>query len=372
MALEVLSTGPMTTVQDLGRRGFGSKGYRRCGACDKYAMRISNLLAWNLARDDDSPVLEFTLFGGRIRFGEKTLIALAGADMEAKLDGKRIPMYQTVAVKAGQILELGAAKNGLRTYLAVNGGLDVPKVMGSCSTDTVCKIGGLEGSALRAGDRIELRRGSWPWKDREDAEKAFEYLKEKKVEFTISEDLYWLKNASFRCRCMGQELIPVLRMVAGPQEEAFTEESMETLRRSVYRVGADSNRMACRLTGPRLEARDGYDIVSDGIVEGSVQVSANGQPIIMLADHQTTGGYAKIGTVISADIPAIAQRRPGESIGFLLVSPSEANEAYRTEEKKLAWLRGKLLTYLSEYDVLRDLEIKYGKDEMNDFNRFKL
>lgn len=374
MGLEILSAGPMTTIQDLGRQGFGDKGYRRCGACDKYAMRLANLLAWNLAKGDNSPVLEFTLSGGKIRFLENCLFALTGGDMEPKLDGRTIPMYRTVLARAGEVLEMGIAKSGLRTYLAVNGGIDVPKVMGSCSTDTVCKIGGLGGNALKVGDRLKIGAESQPWSEKKETEKAFVSLKESGAEFVLTKDLFWVKNASFRYRSMGQDLIPVLRTVPGPQEDAFTEEAMDVFRRSIYRVGMDSNRMACRLNGPILEAKHGYDIVSDGIVEGSVQVSANGQPMVMLADHQTTGGYAKIGTVVSSDLSAIAQRKPGEAIGFCFVSPKEAIEAYRLEEKKLGWLREKILVHLKkntackEADFFRETERKIA----DDFNRFEL
>lgn len=343
MAIEILNVGPMTTIQDLGRRGYGSKGYRECGACDKYAMRIANLLAWNLSENDNSAVIEFTLFGGSFRFTEETLVALAGADMNPKLDGMPVSMYQTILVQPGQIMELGIASKGLRTYLAVNGGIQVPEVMGSRSTDTACRIGGLEGRALKAGDQLNCQSSA----------PVIEKFRRMKKRFVLTEDLCWIKSASFRYRSVGSELIPVMRIIAGPQDEYFTEEAMDVLRRSVYQIGADSNRMACRLTGSVLEAVNGYDIVSDGIVEGSVQVSANGQPIVMLADHQTTGGYAKIGTVVSTDLSAIAQRRPGEKIGFLFVTPEEANEAYRLEEKKLHWLRRNILSGGKEHDFSR-------------------
>lgn len=366
--LEILSAGPMTTVQDLGRQGFGDKGYRRCGACDKYAMRLANLLAWNVAEKDNRPVLEFTLSGGKIRFLKTCLFALTGGDMEPKLDGKPIPMYGTVLARDGEVLELGIAKSGLRTYLAVHGGIDVPKVMGSCSTDTICKIGGFGGNALQAGDRLKIGA------KKKEAEKVFLILREKQAGFVLTEDLFWIKSASFRYRSMGQDLIPVLRTVPGPQDDAFTEEAMDVFGRSVYRVGMDSNRMACRLNGPILEAKQGYDIVSDGIVEGSVQVSANGQPMVMLADHQTTGGYAKIGTVVSFDLSAIAQRKPGEAIGFCFVSPKEAVDIYRLEEKKLGWLREKLLTYLKMDMDCKETDIFHttGRKITDDFNRFEL
>ena len=354
MALEILTAGPMATVQDMGREGCADRGYRRCGACDKYAMRLANILAGNREQAGAAcAVIEFTLYGGRLRFTEPTVFALAGAAMPAVLDGRAVPMFASLEAAAGQVLELGAAERGLRTYLAVRGGIDVPPVLGSRSTDTACTIGGFRGRALQSGDELQIGRelpgrqtgglaqdqsDQWesdPTCSGWDAGSLFTGPGGRPA---LGPELSWLRQASYRYRSMGPELIPVLRIVAGPQDDSFCPEAFERLRHEVYRVSVDSNRMACRLEGPALPAKDGYDIVSDGIAEGSVQVSANGQPMVMLADHQTTGGYAKIGTVISADLPAIAQSRPGDHIAFLFVTPQEANEAYRLEERKLRWL----------------------------------
>ncbi|MDO4344301.1 MAG: biotin-dependent carboxyltransferase family protein [Eubacteriales bacterium] len=332
MALEILAAGPLATVQDMGREGMGSLGYRRCGAADKYAMRLANILAGNMKAGTDVPeraaAIEFTLSGGRIRFTKAGRIALAGADMSPKLDGEDIPMYASVQVRAGQILELGFAARGLRMYLAVGGGINTKPVLGSRSTDCACALGGADGRALRAGDILETGK-----------------FTEQVGAFALGEDYFWLKRPSHPYRSVGEQLLPVLRVVAGPQEEAFTEEAKENLRRGVYQVTSDSNRMACRLKGPALAAKGGSDILSDGIVEGSIQVAANGLPMVMLADHQTTGGYAKIGTVISTDIPAIAQRKPGECIGFTYITPKEAGEAYRKEVRKLEWLKQEMITH---------------------------
>lgn len=327
MALEVISAGPLVTVQDLGRGGMGSLGYRRCGACDKYAMQIANILAGNIEKSDTAAVLEFTLSGGTIRFTKDGMIALTGADMSPKLDSKSVRMYQSIEVRAGQTLELGFAADGIRTYLAVDGGIDTEPVLGSRSTDNTCGLGGVRGRALQAGDVL----------------KTGESIGIKTV-FSITDDMFWLKKPSYPYRSVGNQLIPVLRVVAGPQEDAFTEEAKENLRRGVYKVTADSNRMACKLEGMALATKAGADIISDGIVEGSIQVAANGQPIVMLADHQTTGGYAKIGTVISTDIPAIAQRRPGECVGFTYITPEESGEAYKKEVRKLKWLKEEIVT----------------------------
>lgn len=327
MALEILAAGPLATVQDMGRAGMGRFGYRRCGACDKYAMQLANILAGNIEHSGAAAV-EFTLSGGSVRFTQDCRIALAGADMSPKLDGKSVPVYASLDVRAGQVLELGLARDGLRTYLAVGGGIGTEPVLGSRSTDCACGLGGPEGRALRAGDVLET--GAY----RADVHR-----------FSLTEELFWLKKPSNPYRSVGAQLLPVLRVVAGPQEEAFTEEAKENLRRGVYKVTADSNRMACRLDGAPLPQKEGADILSDGIVEGSIQVAANGLPMVMLADHQTTGGYAKIGTVISADIPALAQRMPGTCIGFTYITPEEAGEAYRKEVRKLEWLKREMITH---------------------------
>lgn len=336
MSLEIVKSGPLTTIQDGGRTGYGRMGYRRCGACDRYAMELANILAGNW-EDRRQAVIEFTMRGGTLRFGSEAVIALTGADMEPKLDGTAIAMYQPVCVRPGQVLELGFAKTGLRTYLAVGGGLLLSEVMGSSSTDSTCGIGGVEGRPLKDKDLLQLRSSR-------EAELYREDITGREKEFGIPDDWFWLRQPAYPYRSVGRELVPVMRVVPGPQEEAFTEKGRETLWRSVYRVAADSNRMACRLEGAELERVNGSDIISDGIVEGSIQVAANGLPMVMLSDHQTTGGYAKIGTVIHLDLAAIAQRKPGESIGFTYITPEQANEAYRKEVEKLEWLKQELVT----------------------------
>lgn len=316
MSVRVLQAGALTTVQDLGRKGYARQGYRECGACDKYAMQLANILAGN---PRDAAVLELTLMGGRFLMEADICFALTGADMRPRLDGKDILMYKPVAAKAGQRLELGAAVSGLRCYLAFSGGIDVPEVMGSRSTDLRCGLGGLEGRALRSGDRLVLGEARVP------GARLPQSLKR------------WLAHPGTPLVSLNGKLAPVLRAVPGPQEERFTESARTAFAKNFYIMQADSDRMGARFCGAALEAVQGYDIISDGIVEGSVQVSNNGQPIVMLADHQTTGGYAKIATVISADIPAAAQCRPGEKVCFRYVDPKEAVEAARAQKRRLDW-----------------------------------
>lgn len=328
MALEIISSGPLTTVQDLGRTGYAAQGFQESGACDKYALKLANLLVGN---PHESAGLEFTLKGGTIRFTAPEVIALTGADMRPEINKTPVPMFCPLQVDAGDVLTMGMAVSGLRGYLAIAGGIQVPPVMGSRSTNLKCRLGGLEGRPLKEGDILQSGAEAGRVCRAETARMQGLCLDD--------ETGKWLSRSSTPYRIMGDKCIVMLRTVPGPQQEAFTKEGIRTFERSIYTLTADSNRMACKLAGPGIETVDGSDIISDGIVEGSVQVASDGMPIVMLADHQTTGGYAKIGTVISTDIPALAQLKPGDQVAFKLITPEEGIAACRKEAVKLAYLR---------------------------------
>lgn len=340
MAMEIVSAGPLTTVQDLGRIGYAAQGFQESGACDKYSLRLANLLVGNAAGEAG---IEFTLKGGRIRFTAPEVIALTGADMKPELNGIPVSMFCPLQVEKGDMLTMGMAVSGLRGYLAAAGGIQVPSVMGSRSTNLKCRIGGLEGRALRDGDILQsgadgqsMRRQGWPGRNKHSTA-----AKERRQKLWADDEIgRWMSRSSTPYRIMGDECIVMLRTVPGPQLETFTEEGIRTFERGIYTLTADSNRMACKLSGAAVETVHGSDIISDGIVEGSVQVASDGMPIVMLADHQTTGGYAKIGTVISTDIPALAQLKPGEKTSFKFVTPEEGIAACRKEAAKLEYLRG--------------------------------
>lgn len=336
MALEIVLPGPLSTVQDLGRRGYQSLGFQESGACDKYSMKLASLLAGNLTEYDQTAVIEFTYSGGELRFTSPEIFALTGADMSPSLNGRPVSMYRPVLAKAGDILSFGYAASGLRAYLGVYGGISVPLIMGSRSTNLKCKVGGLNGRPLRAGDILPTGKTA------EQIGLLTELIKGKENELSIRQEEPWLKRTYTPWRFYGKERFVLLRAVKGPQDEAFTEEGKKTFLRTPYRLSNDCDRMACRLEGPVIEMRNGADIISDGIAEGSVQVSASGLPMVMMADHQTTGGYAKIATVISADIPALAQQRPGDFVTFCFVTPKEGVAACRREEKKLLFLKERL------------------------------
>lgn len=309
MCIRIEHPGPLTTVQDLGRIGHMHSGFQQSGAMDWYAASLANILCGN---DENCAVLEMTMGGITCRFLEPAAFALCGADMHALLDGEAVPMQRCVRAHAGSVLKMGMAERGCRTYMAVTGGLDVPPVMGSRSTNLRCEIGGLEGRRLGAGDILSVfPGGNVP------------------------------PEASAPDLAEPWEQTPI-RAIPGPQDDFFTKEGIRTFFSAAYTVTPASDRMGMKLSGPAPQAKNGTDIVSDGIALGSVQIPAGGQPIILLADRQTVGGYAKIATVIRADLPALAQLRPGDSIRFVRATEKEALAALRKMQNTLAEIKKQL------------------------------
>ncbi len=287
--LEVISPGLLTTVQDLGRFGYQRYGIPVCGALDPASLRIANILVGN---GDHLAGLEITAIGPTIRFVEDTTFAVVGADLEPMLDGVATPAWESVRAAEGSTLSFGSPRDGARAYLALAGGIETPLVMNSRATDIRGGFGGFEGRALRAGD--VLSTGYSPYGARSSPNR--------------------LPPEISRQPTYGQQF--TVRVVAGPQDDAFTDAGVSTLLNSEYTVSNDVDRTGCRLEGPTIEHIGGADIVSDGTAPGSVQVPGNGTPIILLADRGTTGGYTKIATVISVDIGLLAQAMPGAKIRF--------------------------------------------------------
>lgn len=306
--MTLISSGPLSTVQDGGRFGYMSMGFSPNGAMDTYSMKLANLLVGN---SPDDGVIEMTLIGMSVRFDCMTVIAITGADMQPKLNDQPIAMYSSVPVAAGDRLTMSAATKGMRAYLAVAGGFDVPEVMGSMSTNLKCALGGFEGRKLRAGDVLPLRR---------------------------STDPMFYDNHSFVPENDYSEHITA-RVILGPQDNYFTAKGIDTFLSSTYTVSDKSDRMGIRLDGQPIENINGVDIISDGIVTGSIQIPASGTPIIMMADRQTTGGYAKIATVISVDLKKIAQARPGTKISFSLIDEKQAIRLLKREHRQLKQLQ---------------------------------
>lgn len=315
MAIEIIRPGMLTTIQDPGRDGFAAEGFPACGACDKPAFALANLMCGNGFRE---AALECTCIGPAIRFTEDAIITVTHA--AAELNGRQIPEGEPVLVLAGDELAVTRIR-GMRAYVAVHGGLDVPLVRGSRSTDLKCRIGGYQGRALVQGDVIPTTAC--------DVTKLYPRLRDRAERAGV----LYLPDPLDE---------PVIRVIKGPQDDMFTEDGCRTFFTSVYTVVPESNRMGIRLTGEPIGSLSGTDILSDAIVEGSVQVAADGLPIIMLADHQTTGGYAKIATVIPTDLPVLAQLAPGRRIRFQPIEPEQALALYRTTAGKLRLLHERM------------------------------
>jgi len=318
-ALRVLAPGLMTTLQDLGRTGYQHLGVPVSGALDHVSLRAANLLVGNPA---GLGALEIAYQGPTLRVeADSVRIAVAGGrapvdilPMDNGGNGRRIATLESMYLERGETIRIGALTGSSVAYLAVEGGFAIAPVLGSQSTLTRGAIGGFEGRALKAGDLIPLRRDAAP---------------EREEVMLPSLDL----PSPAR-----------IRVVLGPQGDHFTQGGIRTLLESAYTVSQASDRMGMRLTGPPLEhSSKGSNIVSDGIAPGSIQVPGNGLPIILLADRQTTGGYPKIATVISADIPALGRMTPGSKVAFEAVGVEAAEAAARELAVMLAAMSGEIV-----------------------------
>ena len=312
MKMTVLRGGMLTTVQDGGRLGYQSQGFSVGGAMDKRALRIGNLL---LGNPQDTAGLEVTMIGPEIRFEGFGTIALTGGCFDAELAGEPATPYRALQVAKDDVLRIDGARSGTRCYITFAGGLRVPEVMGSRSTSLRCGIGGYRGRKLQPGDILETGRAGWlPRVDRRSIP-APEYDPETEI--------------------------AVIRVIPGPQDFLFTPEGIETFYGQEYRISGKSDRMGYRLEGPAIAMKGSADILSDGTAEGAIQVSSSGQPIVLLADRQTTGGYGKIATVISVDLPRLVQLGPGRKVRFQAVSVEKAQALVREEAAELERLRRK-------------------------------
>lgn len=307
MGLVVKKPGIITTVQDGGRYGYQGSGFTTNGVMDHRAYIIANLLVEN---DSNAPVLEFALAGPTLRFTTNSVFAITGGDFSPTLDKRPVAMYEAVVAPRGSILHFGAPKTGCYGYVAIAGGsVDVPEVMGSRSTNLKCKLGGWKGGSLSSGDYLPFVTNS--------------------VDFLPNLGSHRIDNDNDYYGFYQDEII--LRIIPGPQDDMFTPQGIETFYTQTFTTTAKGDRMGYRLDGPVIETKAGSDIISDGIAFGAVQVPSHGRPIIMLADRQTTGGYAKIGTIATVDIPKLVQRPPHRKVRFQAISVQKAQDLLREE-----------------------------------------
>ena len=304
--IEVVRPGVLDLVMDLGRPGFRAQGVPEGGAADAAALVLANRLVGNA---DQAAGLELLLRGPALRFPHGARLALAGAPMPARVDGQEVGVGRLIDVEPGGELELGVAETGLRTYLAVAGGIAVPPLMGSCSTFLPGGFGGWQGRALKAGDVLPLGKAA----------------------------------AAPRAGCVpARPPQTEIRVLAGPQLGGFVDAAIKSLVTAEFVVSADANRLGLRLHGPALEYA-GTELASQAVLPGAIQVPPDGQAIILGWDGPVTGGYPVMGGVIAADLPLLAQARPGERLRFRFVTPETA---------RLAWAEQH--TYLNEAIVWQD------------------
>jgi antagonist of KipI len=300
--LHVLKPGMLTTIQDCGRWGFQTRGVPVAGPMDPCSHRLANALVGN---DPDAAALEVTLVGPELEFDDERVVAIAGAEFEIALDGRPVPHLAPFVVASGSHLRFTHRRRGTRAYLAISGGCAVPPVLGSRATHVLSGMGGHSGRALKSGDVVPLGDAS----------------------------------PAHAARRAAEPVVPLpdrharVRVLPGPQADYFAADALDALQSAPYAITQQSDRMAFRLDGPRLAHARGADIISDATPLGVLQVPASGQPILLMADRQTTGGYPKIATVIAADMSLAGQLGPGDSITFVACTPRDAMAALIAQER---------------------------------------
>lgn len=301
--IKILDAGLLTTVQDLGRYGFQRYGVSASGVMDEYSAKIANKLVGNKVGE---AVLETTLKGVQIEFLQNTVVAITGGNCDVTLNGTKIELWQSYLVNRGDILKMGICRSGLRNYLAFAGGIDIPIIMNSKSTNLKAKVGGFNGRKLMTGDILSVGVGS--------------------LEAPLTLNKHYIPTYSKDIK---------VGVILGQQDDHFTEAGIKTFLNETYTVTQESDRMGIRLSsvsGATIEHKNGADIISDGITFGAIQVPGSGQPIVMMADRQTTGGYTKIGNVISSDLAKLAQATPGTKVKFVEYTLEQAVQAIKNND----------------------------------------
>ncbi len=314
-AFEVLEPGILTTIQDLGRYGFSQFGVPPSGALDTFSLRAGNLLVGNRGEE---ACLETALRGLKLVTLKEVVVSLTGGDLCPTLNGEPLAMWRTHLLVEGDVIHFKKVRAGCRAYLAVTGGFVVPSIMGSSSTNLSGRFGGLEGRKLKRGDI--LHAPDIPCS-----------LHELGLQFPIDWISFPEKEVS-------------LRVISGPQDHHFTEEGFQIFCSSPYQVTPECDRMGVRLEGPRIERRPDVEesIISEGLVAGAIQVPGDGKPIIILTEL-VTGGYTKIATIISTDLPRVAQLKPGDRVRFTSIFIEEAHKLLREQEEKLNEFKKRVL-----------------------------
>ena len=328
MSIRVLSPGWLTSVQDSGRIGYAAIGVGRAGAMDDVALRLANALVGNA---ENTAALEITLRGPRLRFDADALIALTGAVIDARCATQEIPQWRPVWIPAGGEVDLGSMRRGARSYLAIAGGIDVAPALCSRSTDINAALGPFSGRGLVAGDDVPIgderlgfprnALGGRPPGDRAGHDGIAA--------------AHWSLDPQPWFDAHGDKPVALAR---GNHFEHLDASSRRALFAREFRVGNESNRVGYRLEGGKLRLEAPLELVSEGVVPGTMQLPPNGNPIVLMAEAPTTGGYPRIGMVATVDLPRLAQRRPGDHVRFVETSLAEAQTRYLQRERALAAL----------------------------------
>ncbi|MFA7438772.1 biotin-dependent carboxyltransferase family protein [Castellaniella sp.] len=323
MSIDVLKSGALSQLQDLGRWGWQRYGVVVAGAMDPWSHRCANALVGNA---DTEATLEMTLVGPSLRFRHALVMAICGADLAPRIGSRPVPLNRALVVRAGAQLDFGPRRAGVRAYLAVRGGFAVAPQMGSRSTHVRSGLGGLHGRALEKGDVLPVRPTA-----------AATSAEQTRLERADCARLHPAGPVAPRIWPEGS-----LRVMAGPQWGLFGEAAQAAFVGAGFRVEAQSDRMGLRLFGPALQYRHPFDMISEGVTLGTIQVPPDGQPILLMADRQTTGGYPKIAHVASVDLPRVAQCAPGEVLRFESISLAMAQHLYLQREQAFARWRASL------------------------------
>lgn len=336
--IKVLDAGLLTTVQDLGRYGYQRYGVSPSGVMDEFSAKVANKLVEN---NENESILETTMKGVSLEFLSDSVVAITGGQCDITINGDKIELWRSYKVKTGDILKMGFCKSGLRNYLAFSGGIDVPVIMNSKSTNLKAKLGGYKGRKLQVNDILNIGK--------QDSKNILEFNKDNVPSYKSELEI---------------------RVILGQQEDHFTDDGIKVFFNEIYSVTQESDRMGMRLQSASekiITHKEGADIISDGITFGAIQVPGNGQPIIMMADRQTTGGYTKIGNIISTDLPKLAQAKPGTKIKFIRCGLDEGIEFL----KKM----NKIINDKESYTVLESLnkneeKIKELEIESNKYKHY--
>lgn len=328
MNATAVRAGFLTTVQDLGRAGFRQFGVSLGGALDAHALRVANLLVGN---DESAAGLEVTFGGLQLRFADERLVAWSGGEFDVRSGSTSVPAGHPAVIREGEELVIDRPRTGCRAWIANSGGIDVPLVLGSRSTDLRGNFGGKDGRMLRDGDEVALGRNSGQAKILIDKLRA-----EKIARWKPPHD--WSSPAKSE---------PVLRVIRGADWKRFNDVTVQRLTSETFAVSPDSDRMGVRFESPELKRTDDVDLVSEAVAPGTIQIPPNGKPILLLGDCQTIGGYPKIAHVITVDLAIAAQLRGGDEVRFREVSLADAHQLLLDRESKLEQFRQGLQPHFS-------------------------